>query len=181
MFAPPVMLAMVKSPVVDEFDLCDLALRSVMTGARVGAPRRVPEVPLCAVEGAYGLTELHHAQSLTHAPAASDPWQGPAQVAEKNSVGFILHKLEVKFVDPDTGRGHCLRTRRGALRPEAGRDSGVQGGDGAHHRLHTGDIGYTSTMMATSSSSTGSRSSSVVMLKSNGTLYFVLRLLGYSC
>jgi 4-coumarate--CoA ligase len=55
------------------------------------------------VEEAYGLTE-HSCITLTHAAAAGDPRQGPAQVAKKNSVGFILPNLEVKFIDPDTGR-----------------------------------------------------------------------------
>ena len=45
---------------------------------------------------AYGLTE-HSCITLTHA-------QKDSGILHKNSVGFILPNLEVKFVDPDTGR-----------------------------------------------------------------------------
>lgn len=46
---------------------------------------------------AYGLTE-HSCITLTH----GDISLGNG-VAKKNSVGFILPNLEVKFIDPDTG------------------------------------------------------------------------------
>lgn len=47
---------------------------------------------------AYGLTE-HSCITLT----LGDPEDG-SRIAKKNSVGFILPNLEVKFIDPETGR-----------------------------------------------------------------------------
>ncbi|KAL6001841.1 hypothetical protein ACLOJK_040405 [Asimina triloba] len=47
----------------------------------------------------YGLTEHSSCITLTH----GDPNKGQRS-AKKNSVGFILPNLEVKFIDPDTGR-----------------------------------------------------------------------------
>lgn len=47
---------------------------------------------------AYGMTE-HSCITLTH----GNPALGRA-TAKRNSVGFVLPNLEVKFVDPDTGR-----------------------------------------------------------------------------
>lgn len=73
MFAPlvpPVMLAMVKSPVADEFDLSGLALKSVMTAAAPLAPDLLAafrdKFPGVQVEEAYGLTE-HSCITLTPA------------------------------------------------------------------------------------------------------------------
>lgn len=47
---------------------------------------------------AYGLTE-HSCITLTHGDPSKDHG-----IAKKNSVGFILPNLEVKFIDHDTGR-----------------------------------------------------------------------------
>ncbi|KAG8066228.1 hypothetical protein GUJ93_ZPchr0004g39523 [Zizania palustris] len=151
MFAPlvpPVMLAMVKSPVTDEFDLSGLALKSVMTAAAPLAPdllaafqRKFPGVQ---VEEAYGLTE-HSCITLTHAGAD----QGKSHVAKKNSVGFILPNLEVKFVDPDTGRSLpantpgelCVRSQsvmQGYYKKKEETERAVD----CKGWLHTGDVGY---------------------------------------
>uniref|UniRef100_A0A0E0KNY5 4-coumarate--CoA ligase n=1 Tax=Oryza punctata TaxID=4537 RepID=A0A0E0KNY5_ORYPU len=151
MFAPlvpPVMLAMVKSPVADEFDLSNLALKSVMTAAAPLAPdllaafqRKFPGVQ---VEEAYGLTE-HSCITLTH--AAGDG--GVGHVAKKSSVGFILPNLEVKFVDPDTGRSLpantpgelCVRSQcvmQGYYKKKEETERTVDG----KGWLHTGDVGY---------------------------------------
>ncbi|KAL5214734.1 hypothetical protein ABZP36_003886 [Zizania latifolia] len=151
MFAPlvpPVMLAMVKSPVADEFDLSGLTLKSVMTAAAPLAPdllaafqRKFPGVQ---VEEAYGLTE-HSCITLTHVGA--DPEK--SHVAKKNSVGFILPNLEVKFVDPDTGRSLpantpgelCVRSQsvmQGYYKKKEETERAVDG----KGWLHTGDIGY---------------------------------------
>lgn len=153
MFAPvvpPVMLAMVKSPVADEFDLSGLALRSIMTAAAPLAPdllaafeRKFPGVQ---VEEAYGLTE-HSCITLTH--AGGDEEGGPVQIAKKKSVGFILPNLEVKFVDPDTGRSLpkntpgeiCVRSQavmQGYYRRKEETERTID----AAGWLHTGDVGY---------------------------------------
>lgn len=98
---PAIILAMVKSPLVDEFDLRKLKLQSVLTAAAPLAPELrsafEEKYPGVAIQEAYGLTE-HSCITLTH----GDPRKGQ-RVAKKNSVGFILPNLEVKFVDPETG------------------------------------------------------------------------------
>ncbi|KAG2565554.1 hypothetical protein PVAP13_7NG035600 [Panicum virgatum] len=154
MFAPlvpPVMLAMVKSPVADEFDLSGLALRSVMTAAAPLAPDLLAafqnKFPGVQVEEAYGLTE-HSCITLTHA-GSGDPHKGPVQIAKKNSVGFILPNLEVKFIDPDTGRSLpkntpgevCVRSQavmQGYYRQKEETERTIDG----KGWLHTGDVGY---------------------------------------
>ncbi|PAN37474.1 hypothetical protein PAHAL_7G095300 [Panicum hallii] len=154
MFAPlvpPVMLAMVKSPVADEFDLSGLALRSVMTAAAPLAPDLLAafqnKFPGVQVEEAYGLTE-HSCITLTHA-GGGDPQKGPVQIAKKNSVGFILPNLEVKFIDPDTGRSLpkntpgevCVRSQavmQGYYRQKEETERTIDD----KGWLHTGDVGY---------------------------------------
>ncbi|KAL1563176.1 4-coumarate--CoA ligase-like 1 [Salvia divinorum] len=139
---PPIMLGLVKNPVVDEFDLSKLALRSVMTAAAPLAPeilnafeRKFPGVQ---VQEAYGMTE-HSCITLSHASV----------VAKRNSVGFILPNLEVKFVDPNTGRSLgknapgeiCVRSKcvmKGYYKNEQETAITIDR-DGW---LHTGDIGY---------------------------------------
>ncbi|OMO60521.1 AMP-dependent synthetase/ligase [Corchorus capsularis] len=99
---PPIILALVKNPVVEEFDLSKLKLRAVMTAAAPLAPELLStfenKFPGVQVQEAYGLTE-HSCITLSH----GDPIKGHAN-ARKNSVGFILPNLEVKFIDPDTGK-----------------------------------------------------------------------------
>ncbi|RWW85209.1 hypothetical protein BHE74_00006137 [Ensete ventricosum] len=99
---PAIMLAMVKSPITNEFALDKLKLKSVMTAAAPLAPELrtafEAKFPGVQVQEAYGLTE-HSCITLTH----GDPRKGHG-IAKKNSVGFILPNIEVKFVDPNTGR-----------------------------------------------------------------------------
>ncbi|KAJ1699983.1 hypothetical protein LUZ63_008495 [Rhynchospora breviuscula] len=144
---PAIMLAMVKSPVVNEFDISKLNLKSVMTAAAPLAPdlRAAFEEKYVGVliQEAYGLTE-HSCITLTHA----DPRKGH-RMAKKNSVGFILPNLEVKFIDPDTGislpkntrgevcvRSQCVMQGYYKNREETERTIDESGW------LHTGDIGY---------------------------------------
>lgn len=153
MFAPlvpPVMLAMVKSPVAAEFDLSSLALRSVMTAAAPLAPDLLSafqeKFPGVQVEEAYGLTE-HSCITLTH--AGGDPQRGPVQIAKKNSVGFILPNLEVKFINPDTGRSLpkntpgeiCVRSQ-GVMQGYYKKKEETERTIDAKGWLHTGDVGY---------------------------------------
>ncbi|CAL5028302.1 unnamed protein product [Urochloa decumbens] len=152
MFAPlvpPVMLAMVKSPVAAEFDLSGLALRSVMTAAAPLAPDLLAafqeKFPGVQVEEAYGLTE-HSCITLTHAGGSE---AGPVQISKKNSVGYILPNLEVKFVDPETGRSLpentpgevCVRSQA-VMQGYYKRKEETEHTIDAKGWLHTGDIGY---------------------------------------
>ncbi|KAM7269038.1 hypothetical protein ACFE04_024535 [Oxalis oulophora] len=144
---PPIILALVKNPIVAEFDLSKLKLKAVMTAAAPLAPELLnafeTKFPGVQVQEAYGLTE-HSCITLTH----GDPLKGHG-IAKKNSVGFILPNLEVKFIDPDSGkslpkntpgeicvRSHCVMLGYYNNQEETARTIDENGW------LHTGDIGY---------------------------------------
>ncbi|KAK4777818.1 hypothetical protein SAY87_018005 [Trapa incisa] len=142
---PPIILNLVKNPIVEEFDLSKLKLAAVMTAAAPLAPEILSafeaKFPGVLVQEAYGLTE-HSCITLSHL--------GPAHgSAKKNSVGQILPNLEVKFVDPDTGlslprntpgelcvRSQCVMQGYYNNKEETSRTIDEDGW------LHTGDIGY---------------------------------------
>ncbi|KAK9063537.1 hypothetical protein SSX86_017407 [Deinandra increscens subsp. villosa] len=142
---PPILLGMVKHPIAE--DLAKLQLRSVMTAAAPLAPEIYEEFrrkfPQIQVQEAYGMTE-HSCITLTH----GDPRKGH-HTAKKRSVGYILPNLEVKFVDPDTGRSLpsntpgeiCVRSQcvmKGYYKNEAETTQTID----ERGWLHTGDIGY---------------------------------------
>ncbi|CAL5398385.1 unnamed protein product [Camellia sinensis] len=99
---PAIISDLVKNRAVDQFDLSELKLRAVMTAAAPLAPEVLrgfeKKFPGVDVQEAYGMTE-HSCITLTH----GDPNKGH-RIAKKNSVGFILPNMELKFVDPNTGR-----------------------------------------------------------------------------
>jgi len=90
---PPIILALAKHPMVDEFDLS--SVRQIFSGAaplggeiEAEAAQRVgTEV----VQG-YGLTET---SPVTH---ATQPGK-----ARSGSIGFVISNTEVRVVDPETG------------------------------------------------------------------------------
>nr|QBY26088.1 4CL3 [Fagopyrum tataricum] len=142
---PPILLQLVKSPVVDEFDLTRLKLQAVMTAAAPLAPELLnafeTKFPGVQVQEAYGLTE-HSCITLTHSSKGQMP-------AKRNSVGFILPNIELKFIDPDSGRSLpsntpgelCVRSQcvmQGYYKnqEETGHTIDKEGW------LHTGDVGY---------------------------------------
>ncbi|KAK8655588.1 hypothetical protein V6N13_108162 [Hibiscus sabdariffa] len=144
---PPIILALVKNPIVDEFDLSKLKLRAVMTAAAPLAPELLAsfenKFPGVQVQEAYGLTE-HSCITLTH----GDPGKGH-HTAKKNSVGFILPNLELKFINPDTGRSLlkntpgelCVRSQcvmQGYYENQEETNQTID----KHGWLHTGDIAY---------------------------------------
>ncbi|KAF1894755.1 hypothetical protein Lal_00021048 [Lupinus albus] len=142
---PPIILSLVKNPVVDEFDLRKLKLQAVMTAAAPLAPELLTafehKFPGVLVQEAYGLTE-HSCITLTHA-------QKGLVNPHKNSVGFILPNLEVKFIDPDTGRSLprnkpgelCVRSQCVMQGYYKQVDETAQTID-KNGWLHTGDIGF---------------------------------------
>jgi acyl-CoA synthetase (AMP-forming)/AMP-acid ligase II len=106
--APPIVLALAKHPLVDQYDLS--SLRSICSGA---APldadlaqaaedrlRKGAADGVSVVQG-YGMTELSPVSHTT--PDAS---RMPAGVTEvpKGSVGFALPNTECRLVDPETGQ-----------------------------------------------------------------------------
>ncbi|KAI3817442.1 hypothetical protein L1987_11233 [Smallanthus sonchifolius] len=138
---PPILLGLVKHP-IDE-DLAKLKLRSVMTASAPLASEIYEEFqrkfPQIEVQEAYGMTE-HSCITLTH---------GGHHTAKNRSVGYILPNLEVKFVDPDTGRSLpsntpgevCVRSQcvmKGYYKNEAETAHTID----EQGWLHTGDIGY---------------------------------------
>ncbi|KAL6969257.1 4-coumarate--CoA ligase-like 1 [Sarracenia purpurea var. burkii] len=144
---PAIISDLVKNRMVDEFDIGKLKLRSVMTAAAPLAPEVLTafekKFPGVDVQEAYGLTE-HSCITLTH----GDPETGN-RVSKKNSVGFILPNLELKFVDPNTARSlpqntpgeicvrsHCVM--QGYYKNEVETAQTIDG----NGWLHTGDIGY---------------------------------------
>ncbi|WCJ38779.1 4-coumarate--CoA ligase-like 1 [Euphorbia peplus] len=144
---PPIILALVKNPIVEEFDLSKLKLRAVMTAAAPLAPELLNafeiKFPGVQVQEAYGLTE-HSCITLSH----GDPSKGHG-IAKKNSVGYILPNLEIKFVDPESNksltknthgelcvRSQCVMQGYYKNEEETARTIDKEGW------LHTGDIGY---------------------------------------
>ncbi|KAK4278298.1 hypothetical protein QN277_016163 [Acacia crassicarpa] len=142
---PPIILNLVKNPVVDEFDLSKLKLQAVLTAAAPLAPEILTafekKFPYVLVQQAYGLTE-HSCITLTHAH------RGLAN-SKRNSVGFILPNLEVKFIDPDTGKSLprnmsgelCVRSQAVMQGYYKRVDETAQTID-KNGWLHTGDIGF---------------------------------------
>ncbi|KAI4336573.1 hypothetical protein L6164_015085 [Bauhinia variegata] len=142
---PPIILNLVKNPIVDEFDLRKLKLQAIMTAAAPLAPELLTafekKFPGVVVEEAYGLTE-HSCITLTHV-------QKDFGNAKRSSAGFILPNLEVKFIDPDTGRSLprntpgelCVRSQcvmQGYYKNEGETAQTID----KNGWLHTGDIGF---------------------------------------
>ncbi|KAH1098094.1 hypothetical protein J1N35_015015 [Gossypium stocksii] len=144
---PPIMLTLVRNPIVEEFDLSKLKLRAIMTAAAPLAPEILAsfenKFPGVQVQEAYGLTE-HSCITLTH----GNPMRGH-HTAKKNSVGFILPNLEIKFIDPDNGRSLpkntpgelCVRSQcvmQGYYKNKEETNQTID----KNGWLHTGDIAY---------------------------------------
>ncbi|XP_021745127.1 4-coumarate--CoA ligase-like 1 [Chenopodium quinoa] len=145
---PPIILALVKNPIVDEFDLTKIKLKAIMTAAAPLAPEILnafeKKFPGVQVQEAYGLTE-HSCITLTHA----EPSQEHGGIAKRNSVGFILPNIEVKFVDPETGRslpkntpGEICARSQCVMQGYYKNDEATQQTVDKDGWLHTGDIGY---------------------------------------
>ncbi|KAI3867119.1 hypothetical protein MKX03_026934 [Papaver bracteatum] len=131
---PPIILELVKNPVVKEFDLTKLKLRAVMTATAPLAPELLSAFEAkfldVQVQESYGLTEHSH------------------ETAKKNSVGFILPNLEIKFINPsgkslpkNTNGEVCVRSdcvMMGYFKNKEETERAID----AKGWLHTCDIGY---------------------------------------
>ena len=139
---PPILLALAKHPVVDQYDLSSLdAINSGAAPLGEGLASAVEERLDCIVGQGYGLTET---SPVTH--------HGPNQIRGQcphASIGPSLPNTETQIVDVDSGtvlgpgeRGEVWirgpQVMRGYLnRPDATAETLDEDG-----WLHTGDIGY---------------------------------------
>jgi 4-coumarate--CoA ligase len=136
---PPIVLALAKHPMVDEYDLS--AVRQVLSGAAPLGADLAAEASArvgCEVVQGYGLTET---SPVTHAT--------PMGGFKPGSIGVLLPNTECRIVDPVTGEDLGIgedgeiwirgaQVMKGYLNsPEA--TSATIDSDGW---LHTGDVGH---------------------------------------
>ncbi|GFZ03979.1 4-coumarate:CoA ligase 1 [Actinidia rufa] len=138
-FVPPIVLAIAKSPAVDDYDLS--AVRTVMSGA---APlgRELEEAarakfPNAKLGQGYGMTEAGPVLAMCLA-FAKEPFE-----IKSGACGTVVRNAEMKIVDPETGDSLpqnqpgeiCIRGDQ-IMKEATKRTIDKEGW------LHTGDIGY---------------------------------------
>lgn len=144
-FVPPIVLAIAKSPLVDNYDLS--SVRTVMSGAAPLGKELEDAVrakfPNAKLGQGYGMTEAGPVLAMCLA-FAKEPFD-----IKSGACGTVVRNAEMKIVDPDTGcslpRNQpgeiCIRgdqIMKGYLNdPEATARTIEKEG-----WLHTGDIGY---------------------------------------
>ena len=138
---PPIVLGMVKNPVVDQFDLS--SVRLVFSGA---APlgediaRQLSKKLGCPVVQGYGMTE---ASPVTHlSPTTNAP-------AKPGSIGLVVPNTEVRVVDVDGGddvapgkEGELWIRGPQIMRGYLGRPQETADCIDREGWYHTGDVGY---------------------------------------
>ncbi|SDF66974.1 Acyl-CoA synthetase (AMP-forming)/AMP-acid ligase II [Blastococcus aurantiacus] len=149
--APPILLALAKHPLVDQYDLS--SLQSILSGAApldeqlalaVEQRLRAKGGSVTVAQG-YGMTELSPVSHTTPDPDAMPP--GFSGEVPKGSVGFAIPNTECRLIDPSTGedaapgeRGELWvrgpQVMKGYLNNEEATRSTVD----AEGWLHTGDV-----------------------------------------
>jgi acyl-CoA synthetase (AMP-forming)/AMP-acid ligase II len=139
---PPIVLGMVKSPAVDQFDLS--SVRLVFSGA---APlgedlaRALSKKLGCPVTQGYGMTE---ASPVTHLSPMKNVTLKPG------SAGRVVPNTEVKIVEPVTGEPVGAANKEGELlirgpqimKGYLGRPQDTAASIDREGWYHTGDVGY---------------------------------------
>ncbi|CAI9113799.1 OLC1v1014479C1 [Oldenlandia corymbosa var. corymbosa] len=144
-FVPPIVLAIAKSPVVDNYDLT--SMKTVMSGAAPLGKELEDAVrskfPNAKLGQGYGMTEAGPVLAMCSA-FAKEPFE-----IKSGGCGSVVRNAEMKIVDPETGSSLprnkpgeiCIRgdqIMKGYLNdPEATERTIDKEG-----WLHTGDIGY---------------------------------------
>ncbi|KAL7139779.1 hypothetical protein ABFS83_09G075600 [Erythranthe nasuta] len=144
-FVPPIVLAIVKSPLVGKYDLS--SVRTVMSGAAPLGKELEDAVrvkfPNAKLGQGYGMTEAGPVLSMCLA-FAKEPFE-----IKSGACGTVVRNAEMKIVDPETGaslgRNHageiCIRgdqIMKGYLNDPESTERTIDK-DGW---LHTGDIGF---------------------------------------
>jgi acyl-CoA synthetase (AMP-forming)/AMP-acid ligase II len=106
--APPILLALAKHPLVDQYDMSSLS--SVMSGAApldeqlaLSAEQRLRkgfDDGVTVAQG-YGMTELSPVSHTTPDPGCEPP--GVTTPVPKGTVGYAVPNTECRLIDPETG------------------------------------------------------------------------------
>jgi len=135
---PPIILALAKHPIVDQYDLS--SVKQIFSGAAPLSGELADAVAKrlgCSVAQGYGMTEL---SPVSHAVVPGDNKPG--------SIGYLVRNTQARIVDPETGtdvetgeRGEVWIRGPQVMKGYLGNDEATRQTIDADGWLHTGDIG----------------------------------------